>query len=83
MKLRALSLVSAILKIEYAMQYTYSYTSLIHIPISKPFGDENSEHCLWFLIRSKSSMLCSIPILILNLCILFAIPRLHSAPSLI
>ena len=49
------------------MQYTYSYPSLIHIPISKPIGDENSEHCLWFLLCSKSSMLCSVPIVILYL----------------
>ena len=42
------------------MQYTYSYTLLIHIPILKSIGDENSEHCLWFLLCSKSSMLCSI-----------------------
>ena len=47
------------------MQYTYSYTSLIQIPIIKPIGDENSEHGLWFLLCSKSSMLCSIPIVIL------------------
>ena len=25
------------------MQYTYSYTLLIHIPILKPIGDENSK----------------------------------------
>ena len=42
------------------MQYTYSYTLLIHIPILKPIGDENSEHCLWFLQCSKSSMLCNL-----------------------
>ena len=66
-ELRALSLVSAMLKIEYAMQYAYSYTLLMHIPILKPIGDENSERCLWFLLCSKSSMLCSIPIVILNL----------------
>ena len=41
------------------MQYSYSYILLIHIPISKPIGDENPEHCLWFLLCSKSSMLCS------------------------
>ena len=58
-------MVSAMLKIKYAMQYTYSYTLLIHIPISKPIDDENSEPCLWFLLHSKSSMLCSIPIVIL------------------
>ena len=45
-ELRALSLVSVELGIEYAMHYTYSYTLLIHIPILKPIGDENSEHCL-------------------------------------
>ena len=28
------------LKIEYAMQYTYSSTSLIHISILQPIGDE-------------------------------------------
>ena len=67
MKLRALSLVSAMLKIDYAMQYTYSYTLLIHIPILKPICDDNSEHCLWLLLCSKSSMLCSIPIAILYL----------------
>ena len=50
MKLRAQALVSAILRSEYAMQYTYSYTSLIHITIFKPIGDGNSEHCLWFLL---------------------------------
>ena len=49
------------------MQYTYSYTLLIHIPISKRIGGEKSEHCLWFLLCSKSSMLCSIPIVILYL----------------
>ena len=27
-------------EIEYAMQYTDSYTSLIHLPILKPIGDE-------------------------------------------
>ena len=37
-----LSLVASHLTIEYAMQYTYSSTSLIHIPILKPIGDENS-----------------------------------------
>ena len=26
-------------EIEYAMQYTYSYTLLMHIPILKPIGD--------------------------------------------
>ena len=36
---KALSLVSTTLEIEYAMQYTYSYTLLIHIPILKPIGD--------------------------------------------
>ena len=46
------------------MQYTYSYTLLIHTTIIKPIGDENSEHCLWFLVRSKSRMLCSMPIVI-------------------
>ena len=66
-KLRALSLVSTILKIEYAMQYSYSYTVLIHAQTFKPIGDETSEPCLWFLLRSKSSMLCSIPIVILYL----------------
>ena len=49
------------------MEDTYSYTLLMHIPILKPFGDENSEHCLWLLLCSKSSMLCSIPIVILFL----------------
>ena len=68
-KLRAPSLVSAMLKIEHVMQYTYSYTLLMHIPTLKPIGDENSEHCLWFLPCSKSSMLCSLPIVILHLCI--------------
>ena len=29
------------------MQYTYSYTLLIHIPIFKRIGDEDSGHCLW------------------------------------
>ena len=33
--------------------HTYSYTLLIHIPILKPIGGENSEHCLWFLLCSK------------------------------
>ena len=65
MKLRALSLVSATPKIEYSMQHTYSYRSLIHIPMLKLIGDENSEHCLWFLLCSKSSILCSITIVIL------------------
>ena len=64
---RALSLVSAMLEIEYAMQYTYSYTLLIHIPILKSIADENSKHCLWFLLCSKSSMLCSTTIVILHL----------------
>ena len=54
-------------QIEYAMQDAYSYTLLIHIPILKPIGDENSEPCLWFLPCSKSSMPCSIPIVILHL----------------
>ena len=49
------------------MQYTNSYTLLLHIPISKSIADENSEHCLWFLLCSKSSMLCSIPIVTLYL----------------
>ena len=49
------------------MQYTYSYTSLIHIPTLKPIGDENSGYCLWLLPCSKSSMLCSIPIVMLYL----------------
>ena len=40
MKLRALFLVSATLEIEYAMQYTNRYNSLIHIAILKPIGDE-------------------------------------------
>ena len=66
-KPRVLSLVSATLEIEYAMQYTYGYTSLIHIPILKPIGEENSEHCLWFLLLSKSSIICSIPIVLLYL----------------
>ena len=64
---KQISLVSATLKIEYATHYTYSCTLLIHIPISRPIGDENSKHCLWFLLPSKSSMLCSIPIVILYL----------------
>ena len=38
------------------MQYSYSYILLIHIPILRPIGNENSEPCLWFLLRSKSSM---------------------------
>ena len=58
-------MVSTMLKIEYAMEYTYSFTLLIHIPILKPIGDENSEHCLWFLLCWEPSMLCSIPIVIL------------------
>ena len=62
-----LSIVSLTLKIESAMQYTYSCTLLIHTPILKPIGDENSEHGLWFLLCSKSSMLCSIPIVIIHL----------------
>ena len=49
------------------MQYTYIHILLMHIPILKPIGEENSEHCLWFLPCSKSSMLCSIPIVILYL----------------
>ena len=36
------SLVSATLEIEFAMQYAYSYTYLMHIPTSKPIGGENS-----------------------------------------
>ena len=65
MKLRALSLVSTMLKIEYAMQYTYSFTLRTHIPILRPINVGSSEHCLWFLLCSKSSMLCSIPIALL------------------
>ena len=49
------------------MQYTYSSTSLIHIPILKPIGDGYTIPCLWFLLCSKSSMLCSIPTVILSL----------------
>ena len=66
-ELRALSLVSAMLTIEFAMQYTYSYTLLMHLPILKLIGDEISELCIWFLLRSKLSMLCSIPIVILEI----------------
>ena len=32
-------------------------------------ASQNSPHCLWFLLSSESSMLCSIPIVILYLCI--------------
>ena len=35
------------------MQYTYGYVSLIHIPISKPIGDENSEHCPFKIPKDK------------------------------
>ena len=35
-----MSLVSAMLNIEYAMQCNYSYTLLIHIPILKRIGGE-------------------------------------------
>ena len=42
------------------MQYSYSYTSLIHLPILKPIHGECLEHCLWFLLRSKS---CSVGII--------------------
>ena len=48
------------------MQYTYSHTLLILIPVLKPIGDENSEHGLLFLLCSKSSMLCSIHIFMLD-----------------
>ena len=44
------------LKIKYAFQYTYSYAWLIHTPILKPIDNGNSEHRLWFLLRSESSM---------------------------
>ena len=37
-----LCLVSTKLKIEHAMQYSYSYILLIHLPILKPIGDERS-----------------------------------------
>ena len=40
------------------LYFAYTYT---HI------GDEKSERCLWFLLCSKSSMLCSIPIVLLSL----------------
>ena len=49
-RLRALSLVSAKLTIEFAMQYTYSYTLPVHILTLKPISDENSEHGLWVLL---------------------------------
>ena len=44
------------LKVEYAVQYSYSSTSLIHLPILKPVHGECLEHCLCFLLLSKSSM---------------------------
>ena len=46
------------LEIEYAMQYAYAYILLVHITISKPIGDENSEHCLWFLLTELASKKC-------------------------
>ena len=53
------------------MQYTDSYTLLMHIPIFKPIGDENSEHYILFLLcslvsdqdkrvcRARITLLCS------------------------
>ena len=39
--LKAMYLVSGMLLIKNPMQYTYSINLIMHIPISKPSGDEN------------------------------------------
>ena len=69
-KLRGLSLASATLEIEYAMEF---YENAIGKEGNgKPshkihFPSNNSEPCLWFLLRSKSSMQRNFSLIFLSL----------------